>query len=121
MGRVGPVRPSLETMARKNLWPTPSSRDWKGAPASLDTLPKNSRPLNEVVRFRTPQARDAMQRGPSNPQRRTEQGHSVSLHDQIGGSLNPTWVEWLMGYETEWTALEHSETPSCRKSRKSSA
>jgi hypothetical protein len=22
-----------------------------------------------------------------------------------GGSLNPTWVEWLMGYPTGWTNL----------------
>jgi hypothetical protein len=24
----------------------------------------------------------------------------------IGGKLNPTWVEWLMGFPTEWTDLE---------------
>src|SRR5712671_5114272 len=41
-------------------WPTPSARDWKGAPSSEATLPTNSRPLNEVVRmFPTPMARDA--------------------------------------------------------------
>ena len=27
------------------------------------------------------------------------------------GSLNPTWVEWLMGFPAEWTDLEPSETP----------
>ncbi len=32
----------------------------------------------------------------------------------------PTWVEWLMGFPLGWTALEPSETPSSRKSRKSS-
>jgi hypothetical protein len=32
------------------------------------------------------------------------------------GSLNPTWVEWLMGFPAEWTALEPSATPSSRKS-----
>jgi hypothetical protein len=32
MGRVGPVRPSLQTMARKGLWPTPRAMDGeKGA------------------------------------------------------------------------------------------
>ena len=27
------------------------------------------------------------------------------------GSLNPNWVEWLMGYPVGWTDLEDSETP----------
>jgi hypothetical protein len=27
------------------------------------------------------------------------------------GSLNPTWVEWLMGFPIGWTDLEDSETP----------
>lgn len=36
----------------------------------------------------------------------------------VGGALNPTWVEWLMGFPSGWTDLEPSETPSSRKSRK---
>ena len=32
------------------------------------------------------------------------------------GTLNPTWVEWLMGYPLEWTDLNHSETVSYLKS-----
>lgn len=36
------------------------------------------------------------------------------------GTLNAHWVEWLMGFPITWTALEHSETRSSRKSRKSS-
>lgn len=32
------------------------------------------------------------------------------------GALNPTWVEWLMGFPLGWTDLELSETPSSRKS-----
>jgi hypothetical protein len=35
-----------------------------------------------------------------------------------GGTLNPMWVEWLMGFPAEWTALKDSETPLSRKSRK---
>jgi hypothetical protein len=27
-----------------------------------------------------------------------------------GGKLNPTWVEWLMGFPTGWTDLKDSET-----------
>jgi hypothetical protein len=85
-GRVGPIRPSLATMARKNLWPTATSRDWRSGKASAATHARNSRPLSE----------------------------------QVGGSLNPAWVEWLMGYPAEWTALEPSAMQSSRKSRKKS-
>ena len=34
-----------------------------------------------------------------------------SLTRAIGGQLNPTWVEWLMGFPLGWTGLEDSETP----------
>ena len=27
-----------------------------------------------------------------------------------GGTLNPEWVEWLMGFPRGWTDLNHSET-----------
>ena len=33
-----------------------------------------------------------------------------------GGTLNPTWVEWLMGYPSGWTDLSHSETAWFRTS-----
>jgi hypothetical protein len=38
-----------------------------------------------------------------------------------GGSLNPNWVEWLMGYPIGHTALRDSATPSCPKSPRSSS
>jgi hypothetical protein len=48
-------------------------------------------------------------------------GGGRDLVTDVGGQLNPTWVEWLMGYPLGWTALEPSEMPSSRRSRKSSA
>jgi hypothetical protein len=33
---------------------------------------------------------------------------------EIGGSLNPMWVEWLMGFPLEWTVLDASATQSFR-------
>ena len=35
----------------------------------------------------------------------------TALSAQAGGQLNPTWVEWLMGFPTGWTDLEASATP----------
>lgn len=32
------------------------------------------------------------------------------------GIKNPTYREWMMGFPLEWTAVEQSETQSCRKS-----
>ena len=73
--------------------------------------------LPTAVRFATPQARDwrtgALHRW-DNPNR------TRNLNDQIGGQLNPAWVEWLMGFPLGWTALDALEMQSFRKSRKRS-
>jgi DNA (cytosine-5)-methyltransferase 1 len=44
--------------------------------------------------------------------------HGEQLANQVGGSLNPTWVEWLMGFPLGWTDLGPSETRSSRRSSK---
>jgi hypothetical protein len=90
--------------AQVKLWPTPSARDWKGAPASLDTLPLNARPLNEVVRFPTPRAIDGRPKG-NGPRPDTLTGYVNYDHGVRIGSLNPSWVELLMGLPADWTDL----------------
>lgn len=66
--------------------------------------------------YPTPTVQDASNNaGPSQYQR-----NSLPLNAVAGGSLNPTWVEWLMGFPLGWTDLDVSETPSSRKSSKSS-
>ena len=37
--------------------------------------------------------------------------NTPTLSYQVGGRLNPEWVEWLMGYPINHTALKPSETP----------
>jgi hypothetical protein len=37
------------------------------------------------------------------------------------GPLNPTWLEWLMGFPAGWTDVEPSATPSSPKSPNTSA
>ena len=38
-------------------------------------------------------------------------GNRRDLRNDVGGQLNPTWVEWLMGFPIGWTDLNASETP----------
>jgi len=52
---------------------------------------------------------------------RGDSQQSRSLNGIHGGKLNPTWVEWLMGFPLDWTDLKPSEMPLSRKSRKSLA
>lgn len=42
----------------------------------------------------------------------------VAMYGGTLGYLNPTWIEWLMGYPDGWSTLpsQPSETPSCRPS-----
>ena len=35
----------------------------------------------------------------------------MSMASGSGGQLNPTWVEWLMGFPLGWTDLSASEMP----------
>jgi hypothetical protein len=51
-------------------------------------------------------------------QRRVALGKQVNLGMAAGGALNPTWVEWLMGFPLGWTDLGPSETRSSRRSSK---
>jgi hypothetical protein len=93
------------------LWPTPNQRDWK------DTGPtqgnRKSPNLGTMVhQFATPQARDYRTGSTDrweNPER------SRNLNDQIGGQLNPTWVEWLMGWPLGWTDSAQSATDKFRQ------
>jgi hypothetical protein len=41
------------------------------------------------------------------------------LSEQIGGLLNPRWVEWLMGWPIGWTCYVPLETDRFRQWRDS--
>ena len=77
------------------LWPTPRASEWKG------TGPLGSKSHNH----------------------RLERGYldaTVQEASQESGSLNPAWVEWLMGFPIGHTDLNPSETQSFRKSLRQS-
>jgi len=42
--------------------------------------------------------------------------HGKQLANQVGGSLNPEFVEWLMGFPVGWTDLRRSVMPLFPKS-----
>ena len=48
-GRTGMVRMSLETMARKNLWPAQTARDWKDNGKNPSELNRNSTTLATIA------------------------------------------------------------------------
>lgn len=95
------------------MWPTPTARDHKDT-GDLSGVPENSL-LPRAVFWATPTQADGMG-GPGNSGR----DGGENLRTQVGGSLNPTWVEWLMGFPTGWTASEPSATRSSRRSRNGS-
>jgi len=109
-GRVGKIRPSLETMARREMWPTPDANDWKqdGLQTSQRRLDLYSTcSLNAAVRmWATPQAFDAtdLQRSPEALTRAQKKGGCSNLREQVAGQLNPTWTAWLMGWPLDWEA-----------------
>ena len=91
------------------LWPTPLARDWKGptGKAEWNSVPDAVRAVRYL--WPTPQASDNRDRGNlSTPaiQRRIRLGKQANLSMVVShenGRLNPTWVEWLMGFPEGWT------------------
>ncbi len=67
-----------------------------------------------VRRWPTPTARD-WRSGKASAE--TLQKNSRPLSEQIGGLLNPTWVEWLMGFPLGFTVCAGWETRKSRSKR----
>jgi hypothetical protein len=76
----------------EKLLPTPTARDWKGA-SGKGRQERKGHPLDSLPNV---------------------------VQAQSNGKLNPTWVEWLMGFPIEWTVLKHLGTQSSHKLQKKS-
>ena len=113
-------RPGLQMAAM--TWPTPAARVGKGSNSRehCETNGTGRKHMDQLanaiaypyLRFATPQARDFRTGSTDrwdNPER------SRNLNDQIGGQLNPTWVEWLMGWPLGWTDCAVSATDKFRE------
>jgi hypothetical protein len=120
--------PNLGTMVHQREWPTPQAHKttqsgeivnadgtpWDGSskPHSKTTGKPITTALADAVKWATSQARDfrtGQQSRWENPER------TRNLNDQIGGQLNPTWVEWLMGWPLGWTDCAASATDRFRE------
>ena len=110
----------LQTAAK--LWPTPHGMCF---PNKRRAGPSGNELGNAVNRslLPTPAARDY--RTPSKkvgtPEYFREETAGIPLPEAVGGSLNPTWVEWLQGYPLGWTVCEGWATRSSRSVRSPSS
>jgi DNA (cytosine-5)-methyltransferase 1 len=68
-----------------------------------------------ITMFPTPQANEDAAGTPQGKMQRML-GNCEEVRDSGTGVLNPTWVEWLMGYPSGWTDLKVSETQLSRTS-----
>jgi hypothetical protein len=99
------------------MWATPDANSGKRG----GTVKRGKRPsganrqvsINDQVKmWPTPQARDYKDSGPVGSksyihmQKKQYLCEAVKDPNQPRGSLNPQWVEWLMGYPEGWTDLK---------------
>jgi hypothetical protein len=108
----------VQALDRASLWPTPTTQEIEhpdavimvGRRMTKDGKGSHSLGLADTAQlWPTPAASDNRDRGNlSTPaiQRRMEKGKQIGLSMMVSeksGRLNPTWVEWLMGFPTGWT------------------
>jgi hypothetical protein len=116
------------------LWPTPSASDpqlerrgkhgehYTTSTGSVRRMNPDGSSSNlglpaAVRMFRAPMAADADKWSNNTMSERLAQGRQVLLSHQlqVGGILNPPWVEWLMGWPLGWTDLKPLETAKFRE------
>lgn len=109
--------PPLARITREiesGLWPTPLAQE---GGQGINPKSRGKKLHIEVKKWPTPTAHLAKETNAPSEAKRNE----PSLSSIVGGKLNPQFVEWLMGYPTDHTALNASETQSFQQLRKSSS
>lgn len=86
------------------IWPTPKASDGeRGGRGDLSMMMRQGK-VSHRRDWPTPAARDY--RSPN-----IDGSFGDQLPNAVGGQLNPTWVEWLMGFPVGWTDSELWVTP----------
>jgi len=99
----------LATVVR--MFPTPTATNTK---ANHMRGADKGKPREARNYMATPTARDWRSGKASQA---TMERNSRPLSEQIGGKLNPNWVEWLMGWPPGWTDLKPLVMDKCRNAR----
>jgi len=96
------------------MWPTPMARDWKDSAKSGNRKSPN---LGAEVHWPTPRTKGMC--GGSGAWQQLKEATTIEEARMMGagngGQLNPTWVEWLMGWPLEWTDLRPLATDKFRQ------
>ena len=101
------------------LWPTPNAGAGRGGPDFAHRKRVKSISLQTAVQiWPTPAARDYRYPNKKPYSERGGGKQGEQLPNAVGGPLNPTWVEWLMGFPLGWTDLKRSGMRSSRRWRK---
>ena len=93
------TRPTPTLSGAVKLWPTPIATEARqGLQIRRNGTKGTQQSLSTAVKmWTTPTAADSIGTSGGN--------NSRSLRTDVGGQLNPTWVEWLMGFPIGWTDL----------------
>ena len=124
--QLAPSMPRTDEIG-SGLWPTAQAWDGKRRPRKPDG--KRGMALSDLAApqmWPTPTANEDAAGTPAGKMQGMLGNHpdirGTTQEEWSLGSLNPTWVEWLMGFPIGHTDLKPSEMPSSRKSsRKSGA
>jgi hypothetical protein len=110
--------PTLELRTKETgsgLWPTPLATDGSKCPSGSlaravnPALQATFRNKVEGRNWPTPAARDYRHPNAKSYAERGGGSKGEQLPNAVGGALNPTWVEWLMGWPLGWTDLKPLE------------
>src|SRR6056300_495129 len=130
-----PISLNDQVRHEKLLWPTPTTQEIEHPNMKLTKTGrrltkdrKNSHSLNladTVKLWPTPRANKVIPRITDKNREKLANRNKSNLEEEVAGycgqatgSLNPMWVEWLMGYPGGYTDLKHWETLSSHKSQK---
>jgi hypothetical protein len=93
------------------LLPTPNARDWKDSQTAGNRKSPGQAGLGVVAHWPTPRTKGMCGGTGSwdllNKNTTVEEARLMGAGN--GGQLNPTWVEWLMGWPLGWTDLKPLE------------